>query len=266
MLIPLLTSASLVTASPLMAMDGPQASSMLEQEDMSNRENVDPSTGGQVDSTTGEHVDTSTVTGDPFYCGERKLGTWFYCERPKPKPSDTSASANAASPSYRQQLDKIGARLEELKAKAILEPTSDNIIAYVRYQREQLDRASTFADVWERAIWQHPDLDYTLQRPVSTLGKTAWLAQRKTDREAVIASLSERYGLFFFYPQAAGPARSSPPSSARSRTNTTSRFCRSRWTAARRPPFRAMSSTRASMRRWALKAARCRPLCSSTPT
>jgi conjugal transfer pilus assembly protein TraF len=87
MLIALLTSASLVTASPLMAMDGPQASSMLEQEDMSNRENVDPSTGGQVDSTTGEHVDTSTVTGDPFYCGERKLGTWFYCERPKPKPA-----------------------------------------------------------------------------------------------------------------------------------------------------------------------------------
>jgi hypothetical protein len=105
----------------------------------------------------------------------------------------------AASPTYRQQLDKIGARLEELKAKAILEPSSDNIIAYVRYQREQLDRASTFADVWERAIWQHPDLDYTLQRPVSTLGKTAWLEQRKNDREAVIASLSERYGLFFFY-------------------------------------------------------------------
>jgi conjugal transfer pilus assembly protein TraF len=165
---------------------------------MSNREDVDPSTSGQVDSATGEHVDTSTVTGDPFYCGERKLGTWFYCERPKPKPA-TPAPASAASPTYRQQLDKIGARLEELKAKAILEPTSDNIIAYVRYQREQLDRASTFADVWERAIWQHPDLDYTLQRPVSTLGKTAWLAQRKTDREAVIASLSERYGLFFFY-------------------------------------------------------------------
>jgi len=198
-LLALLTSASLATATPLMALGTPPASSTLGQEDMSNRENVDPSTSGQVDSTTGEHVDTSTVTGDPFYGGERKLGTWFYCERPKPKPADTSASASAVSPSYRQKLDKIGARLEELKAKAILEPTSDNIIAYVRYQREQLDPASTFADVWERAIWQHPDLDYTLQRPVSTLGKTAWLAQRKTDREAVIASLSERYGLFFFY-------------------------------------------------------------------
>ena len=200
----LLAGVSLLGASPLMAMDGPQASPTLEQGDMSNREDVNPSTREQVDNATGEHVDTSTVTGDPFYCGERKLGTWFYCELPKAKPSEPTTSPGSASPTYRQQLDKIGARLEELKAKAILEPTSDNIIAYVRYQREQLDRASTFADVWERAIWQHPDLDYTLQRPVSTLGKTAWLAQRKTDREAVIASLSERYGLFFFYSSSCG--------------------------------------------------------------
>lgn len=140
---------------------------------------------------------------DPFYCGERKLGTWFYCERPKSADRAGSASASPA-PTYRQQLDRIGQRLEELKAKAVLEPTSENIIAYVRYQREQLDRASMFADVWERAIWQHPDLDYTLQRPVNTLGKSAWLEQRKTDREATIAALSERYGLFFFYSASCG--------------------------------------------------------------
>ena len=139
---------------------------------------------------------------DPFYCGERKLGTWFYCERPK-AAGKTNASAAATVP-YRKQLDKIGAQLEELKAKAILEPTPDNVIAYIRYQREQLDRASTFTDVWERAIWQHSDLDYTLQRPVDTLGKTAWLAQRKTDQEAVMASLSERYGLFLFYSASCG--------------------------------------------------------------
>jgi conjugal transfer pilus assembly protein TraF len=142
------------------------------------------------------------------------------------------ASPGSASPTYRQQLDKIGARLEELKAKAILEPTSDNIVAYVRYQREQLDRASTFADVWERAIWQHPDLDYTLQRPVSTLGKTAWLAQRKTDREAVIASLSERYGLFFFYSSSAG-LRGLLAHRPHAFGQIPPRSCRSRWMAAR---------------------------------
>jgi conjugal transfer pilus assembly protein TraF len=140
---------------------------------------------------------------DPFYCGERKLGTWFYCEKPK-APDRHAAATSAPAATYRHQLDRIGVRLEELKAKAVLEPSPENIIAYVRYQREQLDRASTFADVWERAIWQHPDLDYTLQRPVGTLGKTAWLEQRKNDREATIASLSERYGLFFFYSASCG--------------------------------------------------------------
>lgn len=159
-----------------------------------------------ADSDTGPSVAATPASApdqDPFYCGERKLGTWFYCEQPKPaeRPGATPA---VPAVTYRQQLDQIGARLEELKAKAILEPTSDNIVAYVRYQREQLDRASMFADVWERAIWQHPDLDYTLQRPVNTLGKSAWLEQRKTDREATIAALSERYGLFFFYSASCG--------------------------------------------------------------
>ena len=106
---------ALVTPQAVMAM--PPAASTGEQEDMSNREDVNMSTGGQVDSATGEHVDTSNVTGDPFYCGERKLGTWFYCERPKAKPSEPTTSPGSASRTYRQQLDKIGARLEELKAK-----------------------------------------------------------------------------------------------------------------------------------------------------
>jgi conjugal transfer pilus assembly protein TraF len=153
--------------------------------------------------TTGSATARDPAGQDPFYCGERRLGTWFYCE--KPKGPERSASAPAPSSlTYRQRLDEVGKQLEELKAKAILEPTPDNVVAYVRYQREQLDRASMFTDVWERAIWQHPDLDYTLQRPVDTLGKTAWLAQRKNDKETVMATLSERYGLFFFYSASCG--------------------------------------------------------------
>ena len=156
----------------------------------------------QLDANSSDDV-AGTPRQDPFYCGERKLGTWFYCERPKPANRAQSDPA-APNESYRKRLDRIGARLEELKAKAVLEPSPDNIIAYVRYQREQLDRASMFADVWERAIWQHPDLDYTLQRPVNTLGKSAWLEQRKSDREATVAGLSERYGLFLFYSASCG--------------------------------------------------------------
>ena len=141
----------------------------------------------------------STPDGtDSFYCAERRLGYWFYCARPKPPESDRPAPP---SPSAASQLDAITGQLRELKAKAILEPTPANVTAYIRFQREQLDRASLFSDVWQRAIWQDPDLDYTLQRPVSTLGKRQWQDSRSAERNAVMANLNQRYGLFYFFAQ-----------------------------------------------------------------
>jgi conjugal transfer pilus assembly protein TraF len=134
---------------------------------------------------------------DSFYCQERKLGYWFYCTRPKPPEQ----AAPLAAPSATNQLDAITATLRELKAKAILEPTPANVTAYIRFQREQLDRASLFSDVWQRAIWQDPELDYTLQRPVSTLGKRQWQDSRSAERDAVMSQLSQRYGLFYFFAQ-----------------------------------------------------------------
>ena len=123
---------------------------------------------------------------DSTYCSERKLGTWFYCEKPKPKP--TEAKAAASFPSAKARLAAITAELEERKAAA-----------YIAFQRQQLDRSSLFSDVWQRSIWQNPELDYTLQRPVSTLGKRAWIDGRKADRDIVMSQLSQRYGVFYFY-------------------------------------------------------------------
>jgi len=140
--------------------------------------------------------------GDAFYCAERRLGQWFYCA--KPKPSERDAQSAPPQQSAVERMSSITRQLDELKARAILEPTDENVIAYVRFQREQLDRASTFSDTWQRALWQNPDLDYTLQRPVSTVGKRAWLDNRRADRDAVMANLSQRYGLFYFYAQSCG--------------------------------------------------------------
>lgn len=138
--------------------------------------------------------------GDDFYCGQRKLGQWFYCERPKAKPSAPQPSSQPQVSST-ERLKAITRQLDELKARAILEPTEANVIAYVRYQREQLDRASTFSDTWQRALWQNPDIDYTLQRPVSTVAKRAWSDNRSATRDQVLSRLGQRYGMFYFFAQ-----------------------------------------------------------------
>lgn len=140
---------------------------------------------------------------DAFYCEERKLGYWFYCTRPKPA-AKAEPQPSATVPDAVTRMEAITAELRELKARAILEPTPDNVTAYVRFQREQLDRASLFSDVWQRAIWQDPDLDYTLQRPVSTLAKRQWQDSRANERNGVMAGLSKRYGLFYFFAQSCG--------------------------------------------------------------
>ena len=143
--------------------------------------------------------------GSDFYCQQRKLGTWFYCTKPKAKsPEAPEAKAPAPAETATQRLDKVTAELRELKARAILDPTTENITAYVEYQREQLDRASMFSDVWQRAVWQNADLDYTLQRPVGTVAKAAWLNDRKVDRDQALNRLGERYGIFYFFAQSCG--------------------------------------------------------------
>jgi conjugal transfer pilus assembly protein TraF len=140
---------------------------------------------------------------DPFYCGERRLGQWFYCAKPKPEEV-FSPPAPAKEERATDRIAAITRQLDELKARAILDPTETNVINYIRFQREQLDRASTFSDTWQRALWQNPDLDYTLQRPVSTVGKRLWLDNRQADRDAVLTNLGQRYGLFYFYAQSCG--------------------------------------------------------------
>jgi conjugal transfer pilus assembly protein TraF len=139
------------------------------------------------------------------WCEGRKLGTWFYCSRPKP-PEATQRPA-APVPSATQQLEALTERLRELKARAIIEPSEANIIAYVRFQREQLDRSSLFADMWQRALWQDPSLDYTLERPVSALAKEIFTAERLDDRSRVIAGLRDKFGLFYFFRSDCQPCR-----------------------------------------------------------
>jgi conjugal transfer pilus assembly protein TraF len=160
-----------------------------------------PSTGA---STEGSGLIEDPSRPDGFYCGERKLGSWFYCSKPKPRQKG-EASRSVPSQTAAERLDAVTAQLRELKARAILEPTTENVQSYIRFQREQLDRSSLFADVWQRAVWQDPNLDYTQLRPISTLGKRQWLDDRKADRDAALVRLGQRYGLFYFFAQSCAP-------------------------------------------------------------
>ena len=183
--------AGLSLATPSLAQQAPQ-------DDAPRELAPDPA---QASSAAAEGVQTAIAepSGD-FYC-RRKLGTWFYCDKPKARPRSAAPTPAPSQQSAAEQMKAIAAQLDELKARAVLEPTTENVTAYIAFQRQQLDRASMFADVWQRAIWQNPALDYTLQRPVSTVAKRAWIDNRAADRAAVLQRIGQHYGVFYFYAQ-----------------------------------------------------------------
>ena len=144
--------------------------------------------------------------GDPD--AQTSLGWHFYCDPAAPSnraardSTDTEPTPSAPVPAMREnsavaEIEAMRQALEESRAVAILEPTPDNVSAYLYLQQESLQRAATFSDVFRRVVWSTPELDYTLTRPTGALAKQLWSDDRRSAQENVLANLGERYGLIY---------------------------------------------------------------------
>ena len=51
----------------------------------------------------------------------------------------------------------------------------------------------------QRAVWQTPEINYALKRPVNAIGKQVWVEERNKNQIQTVRNLNERYGVFFFY-------------------------------------------------------------------
>ena len=135
--------------------------------------------------------------GDP----SPSLGWHFYCDRDEEDPEEEKAPAPQQLPaqpeSAMERILKMRQVLEEARARAVLDPSAENVAAYLHLQQEALERAATFSDAFRRTVWGNPDLDYTLRRPVGALAKRLWSDERRAERAAVLARLGERYGLIY---------------------------------------------------------------------
>ena len=129
------------------------------------------------------------------------LGWHFCCDRddgPDPEP-EAPAPPEAAIPDMpaTERILEIRRALEEARAEAVLDPTPENVTAYLRLQQETLRRAAAFSDAFRRTVWATPEVDYTLVRPVGALAKRVWSDGRREARDAALARLGERYGLIY---------------------------------------------------------------------
>ena len=129
------------------------------------------------------------------------LGWHFYCDRQEGNEEQVLPQAPPPSVgderSATERIQEMRRALEEARAEAILNPTRENVTAYLWLQQETLQRAAAFSDAFRRTVWATPELDYTLRRPVGALAKQVWSDGRRQARDAALARLGERYGLIY---------------------------------------------------------------------
>ena len=142
--------------------------------------------------------------GDP--AADPSLGWHFYCDPaapsnladgPEPAMEAEPPVPATTGPGAVAEIEAMRRALEESRAVAILQPTPDNVSAYLYLQQESLQRAATFSDVFRRVVWSTPELDYTLTRPAGALSKQLWSDSRLAARQEALANLGERYGLIY---------------------------------------------------------------------
>ncbi len=102
------------------------------------------------------------------------------------------ASASDVVNEYKKELEN---RLHT----AWVDPTFKNIQAYQVLQKDMMDRAEYFSEMWMKVLYNNPHLDHTLVTPVNHKSRHLYFNQKKQQITETIQNLAGEYGLFFFF-------------------------------------------------------------------
>jgi conjugal transfer pilus assembly protein TraF len=149
------------------------------------------------------------------YWNNRERGWHWYEDPPAEVKAEKPSSAEAATPTElakpvdRQerpkqaelaQFERMQRRLEELEHIAYITPSEENVRQYLALKSEVVERASRFADVWQRVVWATPELDPTVTgRPVNAKALEVFRDEERRSRDQTIASLASTHAHFFFF-------------------------------------------------------------------
>ncbi len=117
----------------------------------------------------------------------------------KPKQIITTISPSKVAPSNAKVLDEIKAEVEELKAKAILTPTVDNVASYIKMQNKMVNLANKFSVTWGQTLLQHPELDFTVKNPTNNYAKQVLKEQQRHNTKSAIIEFAKTHGILFFF-------------------------------------------------------------------
>lgn len=154
--------------------------------------------------------------GTAYYT--RKAEGWFFYkdptekkekveEVPPPAPPVKAPDATPAEPKAPPlfSVDWIAKNLEELRKKAIDDPTPENLRAHMYAQRVMLDKAQNFADKTIRVVREDPFLDENNRIAIGTAMRARALQRQDTAIQAALKDIGKKAGLYFFFKTSCQP-------------------------------------------------------------
>ena len=115
-------------------------------------------------------------------------------EKKKIEPKDFQSKW----PEFKHAED-IHAYINELKDKAVMNPTVENIKDYLEFQKYVMSKSRLFADVTQRVIWSNPDLDQSARKPLGEITQPIAVNEKIEDTSKKLKEISEKGGIYFFF-------------------------------------------------------------------
>lgn len=120
--------------------------------------------------------------------------------KPVPKPITPEEKKEKYKKEKLKEFSDMQKNLKESREIAIVDPSYENVKHYIRYQLMVQKKAAVFTDVWKRAIWQNPDLNYATQHTVNNVGKQVALKEEDVEQLKTLKELhDDGWGLWYFY-------------------------------------------------------------------
>lgn len=96
-------------------------------------------------------------------------------------------------------LDELRNEVERLRAVAVMDPTKESVLNYLRANAFVLQKSSNFADVARRVIWTNPDVDYNAKHSLATYAATSERNRKSEQMRQTAVRIGETHGLVFFF-------------------------------------------------------------------
>lgn len=152
-----------------------------------------------------DHSSKYRVKAQPSAFFERHAEGWHWYQDSLSESEvkkEKTTQRKAAPP--QTPTEAIEAQRKEIETKlhaAIVEPTRENLMAYIITQKALMDQSQRFSESWQRVVMTTPALDETLTHPVDQSARHVYYDEQAKAFSKHMKGLSQEYGLFFFFRQ-----------------------------------------------------------------